>query len=174
MSAGDTPGRSLDELFAYARRMETEAAKRYAQLAEMMSVHNNPELAAFFKRMAEIEWLHVYRVGEMRREAGVAEQGRLPSPGVGLDGAEAPDITDVHYLHRPYHALELARQYEERAVRVYAELANSAADEEVRAAAARMTAEEQAHVRELDRWLTRYPKPEPGWDEDPDPPNESE
>lgn len=175
MSNEPKPGRSLAELFTYARLMETEAAKRYAQLADMMSAHNNVELAAFFRRMSEIEWLHVYRVGELRREAGVeeSEQARQ-KPGGALEAPEVPDPMDVHYLHRPYHALQLARQYEERAFRFYADLARVAETEEVREQARRFAAEEENHIREVEKWLSRQPVPEQGWDEDPDPPNEAE
>ncbi len=165
------PSRSLEDLFEYARAMETEAARRYFQLSGMMDQHNNAELAQLFRRMADIEWMHVYHVGELRREMGVPEAASQARPGLGLDGAEVPDPLDVHYLHHPYHALELARHNEERAAHFYADVAASAENEGVRAMALRFAAEEQTHVRELERWLARYPKPEPGWDEDPDPPN---
>jgi len=40
----------------------------------------------------------------------------------------------------------------------------------VRAAALEMAADEREHVRLIEEWLSRVPPPEPGWDEDPDPP----
>jgi len=168
------PNRSLEELFEYARAMEMEAARRYFQLSDMMAQHNNSELAELFRRMADIEWVHVYHVGEIRREMGVPESTRRVYPGLGLDGAEVPDPLDMHYLLRPYHALALAREYEKRAAQFYAELAESAENEDERLMAQRFAAEEETHIRELEQWLERYPKPEHGWDEDPDPPNEPE
>lgn len=174
MSGKLKPNRSLEELFEYAKAMEVEAARRYVQLADMMASHNNPELAALFKRMADIEWVHAYHVGELRREFGVPESAERAGPGIGLNGAEVPDPLDMHYLHRPYHALELARQYEERSARFYSEVADSAENEEVRTMALRFAAEEETHIRELERWLSRYPEPEQDWDDDPDPPNEVE
>jgi hypothetical protein len=33
-----------------------------------------------------------------------------------------------------------------------------------------MAEDEREHVRLIGEWLARYPEPEPGWDEDPDPP----
>ncbi|NMF88599.1 ferritin-like domain-containing protein [Aromatoleum petrolei] len=174
MSGKQKPNRSLEELFEYAMAMEREAARRYTQLSDMMAQHNNPEMADFFRRMADVEWLHVYNVGEIRREVGVPENIGKAKPGLGLDGAEVLDVLDIHYLQHPYHALTLARQHEERAVSFYTDLAGSAENEEVRAMARRFAGDEEAHVRELDRWLAHYPKPEEGWDDDPDPPNELE
>lgn len=168
------PNSSVEDLLEYAKTMETEAARRYFQLSEMMAQHNNQELAALFQRMADIEWVHVYHVGEIRRELGMPEATNQTRPGLGLDGAEVPDLLDMHYLLRPYHALALAKKYEERAVCFYNELADAAENEDVRTMALRFAAEEETHVRELQRWLARYPEPEEGWDEDPDPPNESE
>ena len=57
------------------------------------------------------------------------------------------------------------------AARFFRELAESAKTEQLRAAALRLAAEEEMHMRELERWLVRYPKPEAGWDDDPDPVN---
>jgi hypothetical protein len=34
-----------------------------------------------------------------------------------------------------------------------------------------MAAEEREHVRLIEDWLARFPAPEAGWDEDPDPPS---
>jgi hypothetical protein len=34
-----------------------------------------------------------------------------------------------------------------------------------------MAAEEREHVRLIEEWLTRFPAPATGWDEDWDPPN---
>jgi rubrerythrin len=163
---------SLEHLLDYARAMEMEAARRYAQLSDMMAQHNNAELAELFRRMADIEWGHVYHVGEIRRELSVPEAAPPLRVALDLDGSEAISPLDMHYLLRPYHALQLAREHEERAARFYSELAASADDEEVRTTALRFAAEEEAHVRELRRWLARYPEPERDWYEDPDPPNE--
>ena len=33
-----------------------------------------------------------------------------------------------------------------------------------------MAEEEREHVRLIRDWMKRVPKPEPGWDRDPDPP----
>lgn len=162
---------SIEELFAYASQMERNTAERYRELGEMMGAHNNRELAELFKRMAEIEWLHVYNVSALCREMDIEE--RAPTPR-SVGKGEVPDFEDMHYLHWPYHALMLARGYEVRAQEFYANMAEAAEDEDIRKAALKLAAEEEMHVQELDKWLVRYPKPEEGWDEDLDPPVELE
>jgi rubrerythrin len=168
---GIKPERSVEELLAYARLMERAAAERYTELADIMTAHNNREVAEFFRRMAEIEWIHVYNVGELARELEVPDDNVQPGSGDRLRGAEIPDLDDVHYLERPHHAIAHAYGYEQNAARFFRELAESAKTEQLRAAALRLAAEEEMHMRELERWLVRYPKPEAGWDDDPDPVN---
>lgn len=168
---GVRPERSIEDLLAYARTMERAAAERYAQLAEIMAAHNNRELSELFRRMSEIEWLHVYGVGELSRELAVSDEAVRPSAGDRLRGPEIPEVGDMHYMHSPHHALRLAYQYEQSALRFYLRLAESAEEAGLRSAARHLAAEEESHMRELERWLLRYPEPGPGWDHDPDPPN---
>jgi rubrerythrin len=61
----------------------------------------------------------------------------------------------------PYHVISIAMHHEKKAVEFFesVEMAEGLAEEE------------REHVRLLGEWLVRYPKPEKGWDEDPDPPN---
>jgi rubrerythrin len=160
-------GASLRALFVHAHRMERGTAARYRQLADMMEVHNNPDLVQLFRRMAEIEGLHVHKVESLCRSMDID----IGADGAGVgDGGEIPDFEDMHYLHRPFHALMLARSYEERAVLFYQRIAEEAEDDALRRAAMALAAEERRHMEELDTWLARYPRPEDGWDEDPDPP----
>lgn len=173
MSGGGSirPERSLEELLAYARIMERESAERYAELAEIMALHNNHEVSELFKRMSEIEWLHVQNVDELSREFSVVQGAVQPGVGDRLRGAELPQSGDMHYMHAPHQVLKLAHQSEQNALDFYQRLAESATDGEVRAAALRLAAEEEAHLRELDAWLSRYPEPQADWAADPDPPN---
>lgn len=173
MTAGGNirPERSVDDLLAYAETMERAAAERYAELADVMMVHNNREVAELFRRMAEIEWLHVNNVIELSRELATPADAVQPGAGDRLRGAEVPDPETMHYLHTPHHALKLAQQYEQSALEFYRQLAESSKDRELRAAALRLAAEEEAHLCELDCWLARYPEPEPDWDRDFDPPS---
>lgn len=161
--------RTIGELMAQALAIETEAAQRYADLADAMETHNNREVAALFRAMADIEGKHAARI-----MATMASQ-RIPAPasaGSSWEGFEAPETTpgdEVHYLMQPYHALQLALAGEERAEAFFAGLARSATAESVREAALELQAEERAHVALVKAWLERTPKPDLEWDEDPDP-----
>lgn len=165
------PIKSVEELLAHALAMETEAAERYAELADQMAVHNNKEMAALFQKLAEIEQQHVHHVSDLSKGA---ELPRIPPWEYRWPGASSPeaiDADDVHYLTRPYQAIELALRHERRGAEFYADLARGAKRVDVRELAARLAAEEEEHVHWLEQWLARYPKPEGDWDEDPDPPN---
>jgi len=90
------------------------------------------------------------------------------------DDAEPPEtapVTDLHYLMQPWHALEIALRNERRAEKFFARIVRSAkTTAAVKKIAAEMAEEEREHVRLILDWMKRVPKPEPGWDRDPDPP----
>ena len=86
------------------------------------------------------------------------------------EGPETTDYGDLHYLMTPYHALKLAEHNERRAAGFFERLAAAKLPAAVRESAAEMAAEEREHVRLIEEWLAKFPEPEPGWDEDPDPP----
>ena len=161
---------SVDELLAYSLAIEQEAAERYAELADQMEVHNNQEVAELFHKLAAIEAKHIANVEAIGegRELPQISLWELP-----WDDAESPEMLaqdDVHYLMTPYHALSLALVAERRAVAFFARMAKDAQDEDVWRMASGLRDEEQAHVALMEEWLRRYPKPEEGWDDDPDPP----
>ncbi len=162
---------SVAELLAHSLAIETEAAERYACLADQMEVHNNPEVAKLFRKMAEIEAMHIDHVHQL--SAGV-ELPHIPPweyQWQDPESPEAPHDGDAHYLMTPYHAIELALRSEQRAADFFAAVAGSQTTEEVREMATRLAEEEREHVRLLEQWLARLPRPDEDWDEDLDPPN---
>jgi rubrerythrin len=161
---------SVDMLLAYSLAIEQEAAERYAELGDQMQVHNNHEVAELFHKLAAIEAKHVANVkaiGEGRELPRISLWDLQWDDG---ESPEAPSHDEVHYLMTPYHALSLALFAERRAVAFFARVAQEADDEEVRHMASQLRSEEQQHVTLMQQWLGRYPEPEAGWDEDPDPP----
>ena len=161
---------SVDELLSYALAIEQEAAERYAELAEQMEVHNNPEVAELFHKLAAIEAKHVANVTAMGEGR---ELPSIPLWEAQWGGAESPEALaydEVHYLMTPHHALSRALTGEQRAVAFFARMAENAEDEEVRRMALRLRDEEQEHVTLMEEWLARYPEPEEDWAEDHDPP----
>jgi rubrerythrin len=169
--SGVLAGMSVGEFLARARAMELEAEERYRDLADQMEVHNNPEVADLFRRLAAIEGKHARHFDE--RAGGGTEVPDIPHWKLEWPGLEAPETAsadDVHYLMTPHHAQRLALAAERRAHAFFANLAEAAAEPRIREMAAQFAEEEGEHVRLVQGWLARYPEPEPGWDEDPDPP----
>ena len=161
------------DFMAQAYTMELEATERYAQFAEQLDTHNNREVADLFRKLSAIEALHAKRILE---EMGWPSLPALPAAFAWEEG-EAPEtapLDAIHYLMQPYHALQLALACEQRAQRHFESIAAGKAPKKVRAAAAEMAEEEREHVRLINEWLARVPKPAAGWDEDPDPPRMTE
>ena len=167
------PSAGYAEFMSRAYAMELEATERYAQFAEQMDAHNNREVAGLFRKLAGIEALHAKRI---LQEMGWPSLPTLPVA-FAWEGAEAPETAPfdvVHYLMQPYHALEIALQCELQAQHYFEGIAAGKAPSGVRAAAAEMAEEEREHVRLIQDWMKKVPKPAAGWDDDPDPPQMSE
>ncbi len=162
---------TTQELLAYSLALEKEAVERFTDLAEQMEVHNNPEVAELFHKLAAIEGKHVDNVKRVAQGQQLPEmfawefdwhgQGQSPEGG---------SMADAHYLMQPWHAIDLALKGEQRAVDFFRRVAETAKDEAVAQLARTLLAEEEEHVRLLQQWQQRYPRPARGWDEDPDPP----
>jgi rubrerythrin len=149
--------------------MELDAEWRYDMLADQMDIHNNTAIAELFRKLARIEAKHAQRIlARMRWKKAPA----LPAayPWQGFEPPETVPADEPHYLMRPWHALQLALRSEQRAQRYFERIARSKPPARVLAAAREMAAEEARHVRLIKDWLAKVPRPEPGWDRDPDPP----
>lgn len=167
---GSNEPRTLTEFMACALVMETEAAQRYAELADAMETHNNREVAELFHRMADIEAKHAQKILVTMNwhEAPV-----LPAVLLDWAGFAAPEAApgeDVHYLMPPYQALQLALAGEQRAEQFFARLARAAKVASVRKAARELRDEEREHVALVKAWMKKVPQPAADWADDPDPP----
>ena len=166
------PGRYAD-FMARAYTMELEATERYAQFADQLETHNNPEVARLFRKLAEIEALHAKNI---LREMKWPSVPALP-PAYAWTGDEGPETApfdSLHYLMQPWHALRIALGCELEAQKYYDGIAASGAPKAVRAAARTMAAEEAEHVELIRAWMKRVPRPSADWQEDPDPPRINE
>ncbi len=142
-------------------------------LAGQMEVHNNPEAAKIFRKMAAVESQHTETI---LRRAGNLLVGGMPArfSWIAPDGPETTEFDKVHYLMSPHQALQIARVNEERAAAWFEAIAKAAPDPEIAAVADEMAREEREHTAWVERWLRDFPPPEGGWDEDADPPVISE
>ena len=163
------PVASNAEFMAHAYAMEAEAAERYAEFADSMEVHNNREVAELFRKLSRIEQRHADQILEQMGW----KQSPVSAADVRWHGAEGPetaDPTELHYLMQPYHALQIALHNEKRARDFFANLARATKDAGVRKGALEMEEDEAEHVRLIEEWLKRTPKPDPNWEADQDPP----
>jgi len=162
---------TTEELLAYSLALEKEAVERFTELADQMEVHNNHEVADLFYKLAEIEGKHVENVS--RASAGKTLPDFLAWEFDWIDAGESPEggsLEDAHYLMQPWHAIELAKLGEQRAVAFFKHVAANAMDKDVEQMAHKLVAEEEEHVELLEQWQKRFPKPEDDWDHDLDPP----
>jgi rubrerythrin len=162
--------RTLSEFMAQALAMEREAVERYTEFADAMEMHNNRDVAALFRTMAQYEGKHASQIMD---QMGWTHAPDPPAGGFGWPDPEAPETAPfdaVHYLMQPWHALQLALASEQRAEAFFGELAQATTSESVRRAALELQAEEHEHVELVRAWLEKVPMPDGDWATDPDPP----
>lgn len=162
---------TIEEFLAHALVLESEVAERYEEIADSMEIHNNTEVAQLFRRLARASAKHA---GEMReRAAGKVLPKIAPWDFQWGDasGPETPSMEKTHYLMTPYQALDMARNAEIQAQNYYTSVADNTPNEDVRKLGLEFAYEEAEHVDLVNNLIARYPKPEKGWDFDPDPPS---
>jgi rubrerythrin len=143
--------------------MEHEATERYTQFAAQLEANGNGECALLFRQLAQIEDRHAKRI---LVKMGWTSLPALP-PAFAREGSEAPETASFDTANdrmRPHHALELALRREIQAQKYFEHIASGGAPQRVRAAAAEMATEEQAHARLIENWLARLPRPASGWE----------
>ncbi len=157
---------TLPEFLAHAVALESEAAERYLELADMMEAHQNKEVAALFRDMVRFSQMHrddiQRRVGDVVLPKLKSWQYRWSTPPE-VGGDEGFD-----YMIEPYNALRYARENEVRAMEYYSSVGQEATDPEIRRLAAEFASEEAEHVDALDDWLAHTSRPSAPWDVDPD------
>lgn len=161
---------TVEELLAHAYMIEVDATDRYLMLADQMDVHNNPELAQLFRKLASHEQHHAQEILERASAMKLPDLRASDYKWGDFEGPEAAGIDEAHYLMTPWHALQMALGAERRAFAFFDRLVATAKDGEMKKWAEEFRAEEAEHVRLVEDLLKRYPEPDEGWDEDPDPP----
>lgn len=162
--------RGLTDLLGAAYAIEDQARVRYGELADQLESHNNSEVAALFRRMAEIESLHAAKILALATDTKTPMAAKIAPISDRDEGSETAPLSAVHYLMTPHHALSIMLTNERRAFRFYDAVARTAPSTAVRALARRLAKEEKEHIRLAREWLGRFPPPPSDWREDPDPP----
>lgn len=143
---------SLDVLLGIAMALETEAVRRYAQLADVMDRRGDTATAATFRALMAEEDKHITAVDHWAADLGCA----IPA-GTPFDWLLPPDIAESwdDLLDRtrltPYQALSLAVVNEQRAFAFYSHIAAATTDPAVRRHAEALAQEELNHAALLRR-----------------------
>ena len=148
---------TLPQFLAHAIALESEAADRYQELADMMEAHRNDKVSALFRDMVRYSRLHHDSIVERAGSTVLPKIG--PWDYVWRTPPEAGGDEAFDYRINPYDALLYARENEVRAMHYYGEVAREASELEVRRLAAQFAAEETEHVAALDQWLARTQRP---------------
>lgn len=146
------PVRSLEEFFALAHAMESDAASRYTEAAKQLRQQGASDLAGLFDRLAEVEKGHVGEVARwaVHRGEKSALSDRPPWPIPDTFDAAPGEMAQSRLL-TPYRALASAVRHEERSFAFWTYISAHADKSEVREAAERMALEELEHVSLLRR-----------------------
>jgi rubrerythrin len=162
---------SVAEFIAHALELETESAERYAELADAMAVHNNPEVSALFRELAAESDVHAAKVRRWGADYELPTIAPWSFKWCCPEGPESLVLDDTHYLMTRREALQLALHNEIQGRDFYAQVAEGSANAEVRRLAQEMAAEEAGHVALLQDMLDSEPATEQQLVEDLDPPN---
>lgn len=162
--AGDI--RNDADLLDYAATMEAEAAARYRELADQLEIHHNTEVAAVFRKMAEIEELHGLELRSRGSHRRASKRAVWDYNWVDPEGPETLPVEVIDAGMSVRKALELAHFNEQRAQHFYELLAANGKTEKVRKLAREYAEEEREHVRLMENWLAEVPATDPNEDED--------
>ena len=146
---------SIAEFLAHALELEVESAERYRELADNMTVHNNPEVAALFRSLAAEGGLHVEQVKRRGAEFDLPNIAPWDFKWSCPEGPESPPMDDANYLMTKRQALELALHNEIRGRDFYMQVAERSLNAELQHIAGEMAAEEDIHVEMLRKWLAK-------------------
>jgi rubrerythrin len=161
----------LDTFLAYSVALEEEAAERHDELADMMEVHNNPEVAETFRKLAHYSRLHAQEIRDRSQGSDLPKIAPWDFGWETMEGPETADIGDMNYLMNTAHALHVAMGNEQRAHDFYFAISEESPDAEVRAVAAEFADEEKEHLALLGKWLEKLPETADEELFDPDPPH---
>ncbi len=162
---------SLPVFFAHALALETEAAERYQELADVMAVHNNPVAAELFQKLAGYGHQHAAEVREMMENAEPVSLAPWEYDWGGVEAPETSAMADADYRMTSAHVMQMALKTEQAAHDYYASVAANASDDEVRRLAQEFAEEEAGHVQYVKQWISRNPVALEELPEDDDPAN---
>ncbi len=166
-----SPIESIAEFLAHAEALELESVESYEQLADSMEVHNNPEIAKLFRKLAHFGEKHAQEVTELAKGMTLPEISPWDFKWSTPDSPENASMDEAHYLMDTHQALEIALINEIQGQQFYASVAATTSNDEVRKLASEFAGEEAEHVALLKQWQANLGNPDALPLDDLDPPN---
>jgi rubrerythrin len=149
--------KTAPELYAHAIAIESEAARRYGELAQRMADEGRDALAEVFGQLARHEAEHLEALEARSRGVAMPE---IAAGGYHWLDAGAPETAAQELVFRlmtPRDALLMALRAEHRALAFFEHVFITTGDPALRALAREMAAEEQEHVLLIERLLGDTP-----------------
>jgi len=159
----------LATFLAYSVVLEEEAADRHDELADVMEVHNNLDVAETFRKLAHYSRLHAQEIRDHSKDQTLPVIAPWEFEWDGFEAPETADIDEVNYLMNRAQALRIAMGNEQRAHDFYAAISREAPNEGVRKLATEFAEEEKEHLELLIEWREKIPELEEETPFDPDP-----
>lgn len=161
--------KDLNTFLSYSVALEEEAAERHDELADMMAVHNNPEVAETFRKLAHYSRLHAQEIRDHSKGLDLPKIAPWDFGWEDMEGPETADVGAVNYMMSTANALHIAMGNEKRAHDFYADISEHSPSLEVQGLAADFAEEEKEHLQLLEGWLAKIPEDADEIPYDPDP-----
>jgi rubrerythrin/ferredoxin len=144
---------SVPAFLAHAIRVEEEAAIHFEELGASMEEVGNAEVAGLFRQLAGYSRLHLQ---EAQARAGETDVSAFTPKEYDWPDLETPEQTEL-WAGDPAmtrrDALKAALKGEQRGFEFYHYVAETTADDDIRALAKEFRKEEAEHVQILERWI---------------------
>lgn len=146
---------SLQDALDLAVLIEKEAAERYQELADQLSMHHTEEAAEFFRLMVVNETRHGSELAERRKSLFGGAPSRVEQSM--LWEVEAPEYEKVRVFMTVEDALNVALQSEEKAALFFSNAMPHLRDAGVRKLFEELHEEEIQHQKYVRNELARLP-----------------
>lgn len=141
----------LRNFLAHAVKLEAAAVQGSDSIADAMATLGNPEVEAFFRKMAEFSRLHLK---EAMERAGFNHVSELPEEGYVWPNdlpPESPAWFGIDSFMSVEQGVELALEAERRGFEFYASIVQTESDPRVKMMAEKFAEEERGHIEQLER-----------------------
>ncbi len=142
--------RTMEEFFAVAHAIETDAAARYDEASRLLRAEGFEQIAAVFEHLAGLERAHVGQVEQWASRKDMRAISHEPWPIPDTFDAPPEEVARSR-LMTPYRVLASAVRHEQRAFAFWTYVAAHADSEDVRQASEKMALEELEHASLLRR-----------------------